>query len=207
MDTKLNDLKVIVYTTTNTETTKQLKKEQPELTKGKDLRRKASWEDMVTKLKSCTTQEYTYDTLSKELKNLRDKQQRVADGLHSLIYGEEHFAEHLVEVKNDDGHWKYADDDDELDAFNMFVASLPKKVRTPAERAALVHAAWAEEIREFAEYAADKSAELATEKGEGVDERKHYFTLLMQHEQGASHRSIELEWARILLEEQFDCPD
>ena len=205
MGTKLNDLKVIVYTTTNTETTKQLKKEQPELTKGKDLRRKASWEDMVTKLKSCTTQEYTYDTLSKELKNLRDKQQRVADSLHLLIYG----AEHLVEVDDDDDdcRWKYADDDDELDAWNASVASLPNRVYTPEEDAAIVQAAWAEEIREFAEYAADKSAELATEKGEGVDERKHYFTLLMQHEHGASHRSIELEWARILLEEQFDCPD
>jgi hypothetical protein len=49
---KLIELKSFVYATTDTTTTKQLKKQEPELVKGLDLRLKKNWECMVTQLKS-----------------------------------------------------------------------------------------------------------------------------------------------------------
>lgn len=48
----VRSLKQILYRLTCTETTKQLKQERPDLTRGRDLRYKAQWQAMFEQLQS-----------------------------------------------------------------------------------------------------------------------------------------------------------
>lgn len=50
--TKLSEFKSIVYKSTKTNTTKQLKKKEPKLVRGLDLRLKKSWEFMLHEIVS-----------------------------------------------------------------------------------------------------------------------------------------------------------
>jgi hypothetical protein len=54
---KLQIVKQTVFSLTCTLSTKQLKQERPELTKGRDLRYKAEWVEILKKIKTLRTQD------------------------------------------------------------------------------------------------------------------------------------------------------
>lgn len=91
--TKLPELKAFVYTSTETSTTKQLKKQEPELVKGLDLRLKKNWEYMVTQLKSIpptlipdTYSIEDYDQMLEEYQHKCDELFDVFDQKRNALY-------------------------------------------------------------------------------------------------------------------------
>lgn len=62
---KIYQLKTQVYLLTSTKTTKQLKSKRPELTKGKDLRRKDNWLTIYNTLK--LIDDFHQEQISKEI--------------------------------------------------------------------------------------------------------------------------------------------
>ena len=84
---KIYQLKQEVYRLTSTKTTKQLKSKKPELTKGKDLRRKDSWIAIYNTIK--LIDDFQQDQTSKEVLTkhefrLLDENSSFADLLHNV---------------------------------------------------------------------------------------------------------------------------
>ncbi len=76
---KLKSIKQEVYHLTCTQNTKQLKKECSDLTKGKDLRYKAHWLDILEQIKILREQ-----SLDISLKDLEESEQMLKESLFTV---------------------------------------------------------------------------------------------------------------------------
>lgn len=71
---KMQGLKQAVFELTGTENTKQLKRQRPDLTKGRDLRYKAQWEEVLGNLKALRQEglDLSLEDLERSEKMLKD---------------------------------------------------------------------------------------------------------------------------------------